>query len=411
MTPDHCDLLIVGAGPAGLAAARAASGRGLTLVLLDDNALPGGQIWRARAGQVAAEVGQLPADVTLLTQTRVAAVLGPRQLLLEEASGSRTLSFDTLIVCTGARELLLPFPGWTLPGVTGAGGLQALIKGGVEIADERIVIAGTGPLLLASAATARQAGARVALVAEQAARRAVLDFGLGLWRWPNKLCQALTLATPRYRHGTWVEAALGSDRLEAVRLRQGDRRWEVACDRLACGYGLVPNVELAQSLGCATLDGAVAVDDHQRTSQPHMLAAGECTGVGGNELAQVTGRIAGLVASGQLDAAHAAQPQARAWRCFAAQLARTFVLNPAIARLAQPDTLVCRCEDVALGALVGHADWTQAKLRSRCGMGACQGRICGQATRVLLGWTPPAPRFPLQPTRIDSLLALTEDER
>ncbi|WP_145008167.1 NAD(P)/FAD-dependent oxidoreductase [Pseudomonas oryzihabitans] len=411
MTPDHCDLLIVGAGPAGLAAARAASGRGLTLVLLDDNPLPGGQIWRARAGQVAAEVGQLPADVTLLTQTRVAAVLGTRQLLLEEASGSRTLSFDTLILCTGARELLLPFPGWTLPGVTGAGGLQALIKGGVEIADERIVIAGTGPLLLASAATARQAGARVALVAEQANRRTVLDFGLGLWRWPNKLRQALPLATPRYRPGTWVEAALGSDRLEAVRLRQGDRRCEVACDRLACGYGLVPNVELAQSLGCATLDGAVAVDEHQRTDQPHILAAGECTGVGGNELAQVTGRIAGLVASDQLDAARAAQPEARAWRCFAAQLARTFVLNPAIARLAQPDTLVCRCEDVALGALVGHADWTQAKLRSRCGMGACQGRICGQATRVLLGWTPPAPRFPLQPTRIDSLLALTEDER
>ncbi len=173
----------------------------------------------------------------------------------------------------------------------------------------------------------------------------------------------------------------------------------------------MPNVELAQSLGCATLDGAVAVDEHQRTSQPHILAAGECTGIGGNELAQVTGRIAGLVATSQLDAAHAVHPEACPWRRFAAQLAHTFALNPAIARLAQPDTLVCRCEDVALGALVGHGDWTQAKLRSRCGMGACQGRICGQATRVLLGWTPPAPRFPLQPTRIDSLLALTEDER
>ncbi|WP_273805564.1 MULTISPECIES: NAD(P)/FAD-dependent oxidoreductase [unclassified Pseudomonas] len=411
MNTTRCDLLIIGAGPAGLAAARAASGRGLNLMLLDDNPLPGGQIWRARAGQVAAEVGQLPADVTLLAQTRVAAVLGSHQLLLEDAHGSRTLNFDTLILCTGARELLLPFPGWTLPGVTGAGGLQALIKGGVEVADERLVVAGTGPLLLASAATARQAGARVALVAEQAERRAVVEFGLQLWRWPNKLRQALTLATPRYSPGTWVEAALGSDRLEAVRLRQGERRWEVACDRLACGYGLVPNVELAQSLGCATLEGAVAVDSYQRTSQPHILAAGECTGIGGNELAQATGRIAGLVASNQLDAIASVQAEARAWRRFAAQLARTFALNPAIARLAQPDTLVCRCEDVALGALVGHADWTQAKLRSRCGMGACQGRICGQATRVLLGWTPPAPRFPLQPTRIDSLLALTEDER
>ncbi|WP_295516444.1 FAD/NAD(P)-binding oxidoreductase [uncultured Pseudomonas sp.] len=411
MTLTHCDLLIVGAGPAGLAAARAASGQGLKLVLLDDNPLPGGQIWRARAGQVAAEVGQLPADVTLLTQTRVAAVLGPRQLLLEDATVSRTLSFDKLILCTGARELLLPFPGWTLPGVTGAGGLQALIKGGVDVAQERIVVAGTGPLLLASAATARKAGGQVALVAEQADRRAVLDFGLGLWRWPNKLRQAVQLATPAYRPGTWVEAALGSDRLEAVRLRQGDRRWEIACDRLACGYGLVPNVELAQSLGCATLDGVVAVDEHQHTSQPHILAAGECTGIGGNELAQATGRIAGLVASDQLGAAARVQTEARAWRRFAAQLAHTFAMNPAIARLAQPDTLVCRCEDVSLGALVGHADWTQAKLRSRCGMGACQGRICGQATRVLLGWTPPTPRFPLQPTRIDSLLALTEDEK
>ncbi len=115
MNSASCDLLIIGAGPAGLAAARAASGRGLSLMLLDDNPLPGGQIWRARVGQVAAEVGSLPADVTLLSGTRVAAVLGPRQLLLEDASGSRTLAFETLILCTGARELLLPFPGWTLP--------------------------------------------------------------------------------------------------------------------------------------------------------------------------------------------------------------------------------------------------------------------------------------------------------
>src|SRR5690606_19029920 len=136
-------------------------------------------------------------------------------------------------------------PGWTLPGVTGAGALQALAKNGLPLKGERVVIAGSGPLLLASAATARQAGAQVLRVLEQAPMAQVLGFAAQLWRWPGKVVQAAQLMTPGYRMGAVVLEALGGKRLEAVRIQQGERVEELECDRLACGFGLVPNTQLA----------------------------------------------------------------------------------------------------------------------------------------------------------------------
>ncbi|MEN1606837.1 FAD/NAD(P)-binding oxidoreductase, partial [Pseudomonas aeruginosa] len=134
-------------------------------------------------------------------------------------------------------ELLLPFPGWTLPGVTGAGGLQALAKGGLPLAGQRLVVAGSGPLLLASAASASQCGARLLRVAEQAPARTLAAFAVRLPRWPGKLWQAAGLFARSYRADSYVLAALGEERLEAVRLREGGRVREIACERLACGFG------------------------------------------------------------------------------------------------------------------------------------------------------------------------------
>ncbi|MGV8918641.1 MAG: NAD(P)/FAD-dependent oxidoreductase, partial [Pseudomonas sp.] len=171
----HVELLIIGAGPAGMAAALAAAPSGISILLLDDNPLPGGQIWRAgphaHLPSSALRYRQALADllnIQVLNGTRVVAFAGAKCLLLENAERGWSLSYDKLILCTGARELLLPFPGWTLPGVTGAGGLQALIKGGMPVAGESLVIAGSGPLLLATAATATAAGAQVLQIAEQA---------------------------------------------------------------------------------------------------------------------------------------------------------------------------------------------------------------------------------------------------
>ncbi|MDP3652265.1 MAG: FAD/NAD(P)-binding oxidoreductase [Rhodoferax sp.] len=409
---EHCDVLIIGTGPAGLAAALAAAPSGARIVMVDDNPAPGGQIWRDGPGV------QLPsaaverraalarhANVRILSGTRLVAVPQPQQVLLEDATRGWRLQYATCIVCTGARELLLPFPGWTLPGVTGAGGLQALIKGGMPVRGERIVVAGSGPLLLAVAATAQAAGATVLRVAEQASLGAVAGFAAALWRWPAKAVQGLGLLHPGYRTSSHVLSVAGQDRVESVRLRQGAHSVDLACDRVACGFGLIPNTHIGQALGCAlSAQQAIAVDAWQATSLPGHYAAGECTGFGGSEKALVQGAIAGHAAVGQRAQAQALWPERQRWEAFATQLHRHFALQPQLKNLAAPDTLVCRCEDVTLGQLAGCQSWTEAKLHTRCGMGACQGRVCGAATQHLWGWAPPAPRMPITPTRIGTLV-------
>lgn len=412
---EYADLLIIGAGPAGMAAALAAAPSGTRIVLLDDNPLPGGQIWRdgpqAKLPNPARQMRErleACSNIRRHSGTRVIACAGPKQLLVEDADRGWVIAYDKLILCTGARELLLPFPGWTLPGVTGAGGLQALIKGGLPVQDERIVIAGSGPLLLASAATAKHNGARVLRIAEQASAAAVAGFAAQLPRWPNKLMQAVTLFDRHYRTGTYVLAALGNERLEGVRLQQQGKIVELECDRLACGFGLIPNTQLGQALGCELEDQAIAVDTWQTTRRIDHYAAGECTGFGGSELALVEGALAGHAAVGDLDSARALWPRRARWQGFANALNKAFTLDPQLKSLAQPDTLVCRCEDVPYGLLAGHADWREAKLASRCGMGACQGRVCGGALQQLFGWQPSTPRPPFSPARIETLLCLDD---
>ncbi|WP_224052247.1 NAD(P)/FAD-dependent oxidoreductase, partial [Burkholderia cepacia] len=391
-------------------AARAAARSGATVAIVDDNPRAGGQIWRQGAAATLAPVATerlavlRQPNVTHLAATRIVAETQPGTLLLEDDERGLLLDFRTLILCCGARELLLPFPGWTLPGVTGAGGLQALVKYGLDVRGQRTVIAGSGPLLLASAATARQAGARVSHVLEQAGWGDVAGFGAGLWRWPSKLAQAVKLVTAAYRADAHVVEAFGDKRLERVRIRHGDREFDVDCDRLACGFGLVPNTVLPSHLGCRIDNGAVAVDTHQRTSRDRVLAAGECTGVGGSELAMVEGEIAGHAATGQTAPLAALVERRAHWQAFADAVRERFAIREPIRRLARPDTLLCRCEDVRFEAVAQAPGWTAAKLQSRCGMGACQGRVCGAAAQALFGWTPPVPRTPLVPARVGTLM-------
>jgi NADPH-dependent 2,4-dienoyl-CoA reductase/sulfur reductase-like enzyme len=431
MTPQHaaherCDILIIGAGPAGMAAALAAAPSGASITVVDDNAQPGGQIWRdgpqaalpALARQHREALAR-HANIRLLNGTRVVG-LGARSpadhapaLLLEDADRGWTQHSQSIVLCTGARELLLPFPGWTLPGVTGAGALQALIKAGLGVRGQRIVIAGTGPLLLAAAATAKKAGATVVRVAEQAPWGALAGFAAQLPRWPAKAVQALSLIDTTMRARAHVLEALGTGQVQSVRLRRGSAAEEtIACDRLACGFGLVPNTQLGQLLGCALggpLSGGqgLAVDADMRTSVPGVYAAGESTGFGGSERALVQGAIAGHAAAGQAPKAQALTTQLARWEGFAQALQATFGLDDALKTLARPDTLVCRCEDVPYAALAERQGWIDAKLHTRCGMGACQGRICGAAMQHLRGWTPAPPRHLLAPARIGTLADAT----
>ena len=416
------DVAVVGAGPAGIAAAVRASEVGARVVVLDESPRPGGQIWRHRAG------GYVPAaarrwldrlagsSATVLAGRSVidvVAVDGGFALGIEGADAPRTVHARTVVLATGARERFLPFPGWTLPGVAGIGGVQALLKAGTSFDGKRAVLAGSGPLLLPVAAALRSAGARVLLVAEQAPFARVAAFGAGLWRRPRAIVEAARyrsgfLGTP-YRTGTWVVEAHGDGALRSVVVTDGRTRRTIECDVLGTGYGLVPSTELARLLGCETRDGLVVVDAAQGTTVPGVYCAGEPTGVGGVDLALVEGEIAGLQAAstGAAPQDGALRAQRGRLRALAGAMDRAFAPRPELRALATPDTIVCRCEDVRLGAIDPAWAPRQAKLYTRAGMGPCQGRICGAALEHLCGWPADTVRPPTAPTSFASLLAET----
>jgi NADPH-dependent 2,4-dienoyl-CoA reductase/sulfur reductase-like enzyme len=389
--------------------------------VVDDNPAAGGQIWRGeRAQPSSAEAREWferirSVDIQMINGARVFQQPEAGILLAETSEGVSELKYESLVLATGARERFLPFPGWTLPNVMGAGGLQALVKTGLPIEGKRVVVAGSGPLLLAVAAYLRRRRAALLLIAEQASYGKLARFGLGLVREKGKLSQALSLrkefsrkgATAqriKYLSGCWVAAAHGDKKLESVTLVRGGKRWQLACDYLACGFHLVPNVELAELLGCAVENGRVIVDEFQQTTVSQIYSAGEATGIGGLELSLVEGEIAGLAAAGKRDEARKLFSIREKHRKFADLLNRTFALRDELKHLAAPETIVCRCEDVTFERLRSHSSWRAAKLQTRCGMGPCQGRVCGSAVEFLFGWRAESVRPPVLPVRIQSLI-------
>jgi hypothetical protein len=198
-------------------------------------------------------------------------------------------------------------------------------------------------------------------------------------------------------------AAEGTEQLRAVTLTDGNRQWKEDCDLLACGFGLVPNVELPLALGCQLENDFVRVDEWQAGSVAGIYAAGELTGIGGADAALVEGEIAGLAAGGAGEAARRLMARRAEWRRFGGALAGTFALREELARLASAETLVCRCEDVRFDRMKSFAGWREAKLQTRCGMGPCQGRVCGAAAKVLFGWGGESVRPPVLPGRLESL--------
>jgi NADPH-dependent 2,4-dienoyl-CoA reductase/sulfur reductase-like enzyme len=424
------EVLVIGAGPAGIAAATVAAENGRKVLVLDNNLAAGGQIWRRATveGNKSPHRENVPRLRAFERLKRSGAqVLTARSVFNAEASGtvhtvqetgsamqSEQFHFEQLILATGARERFLPFPGWTLPGVFGAGGLQALVQGGYPVASKRVVVAGTGPLLLAVAAHLAQDGAVVPHVLEQAPWTELLPFTGSLATNPAKIMQAA-----RYRAGLWktaystgcwvVEAIAAPDgmKLEAVRITNGKRAWTEPCDLLACGYHLVPNTEIAELLGCNFRGRFVKVDDAQRTSLSNVFCVGEPTGIAGLEAALVQGEIAGLACAGK--SVTTLRRSAAKQHGFGERLEKAFALRKELRSLVRPETIVCRCEDVAFADISKCTGWTDAKLQTRCGMGPCQGRVCGPAVEHLLGWTPISVRPPLFPVPLQALCSQSHD--
>jgi thioredoxin reductase len=413
---DRADVVVVGGGPAGIAAATRAAEAGARVLLIDEGLGPGGQIWRPKTHGAPPRVAARWIDRLHRSGAVVRAstfVVDVQQSLngfvvrAESAGDALVIEAPAVVLATGAREQFLPFPGWTLPNVFGIGGAQALLKSGLSFRGKRVVIAGTGPLLLPVAASLARAGANVQLVAEQAAFASVARFAWGLWRTPARIAQAMAYRSAfwrtRYQTGVWVASADGDEKIRAVTLTNGARRWTVDCDVLCTAYGLVPNTELACLIGCDVQNDFVVTDDRQTTSLPGVFCAGEPTGIGGVDLALAEGELAGLAASGRPPADGRLRRRRQLLQREASALDRAFAPRAEVKALASAQTVVCRCEDVRAGAIDRAWLPRQAKLYTRMGMGPCQGRICGAAFECVAGWARDAKRPPIEPASVATL--------
>jgi len=410
----QADVAVVGAGPAGIAAAVRAAESGRSVLLLDEAPFPGGQIWKRGPGTRLPSAARrwderlARSGVRLLTGVSVVDATPGFRLLAEAPDGPMRVVAPRLVLATGARERFLPFPGWTLPGVLGVGAAQALLKSGASFSGCRTVVAGTGPLLLPVAAALAADGAAVAAVLEQAPGARVVRFGLSLWRHPGKLAGAARYRArfleARYSAGAWVMSASGRERVASVRVTDGRREWTISCDLLCAAFGLVPNTELARLLGCETADGFVRVDARQETSVPGIFCAGEPTGIAGVETSLVEGQIAGAAAAGVPAPTALVRRRSRGAR-FAVSMAKAFSLREELRSLPQAGTIVCRCEDVTYGRLDPVFAAREAKLATRIGMGPCQGRVCGPAAEFLFRWTGDTIRPPAKAALISTLAA------
>jgi NADPH-dependent 2,4-dienoyl-CoA reductase/sulfur reductase-like enzyme len=430
------EVLVIGAGPAGLAAARAARVRGASVTLLDSSDQLGGQFWRhlpaARPALREAKLHhgwqtftdlrtELESDdgCRILREAAVWAIeTAPLtvHVLLGASDGAErerlALRPDSVVLATGAHDRTLPFPGWNLPGVYTGGAAQAMAKGERLAVGNRVIVAGAGPFLLPVAASLAATGATVLGVLE-ANRVGALVRG-----WLPKPWELLPAGHKGvelagyigghlrhripYRLGRAVIAAHGTDRVESLTTAAVTAQWApikgtertVAVDAVCVSHGFTPRLELALAAGCElTPERFVRVDEAQRTTAEAVYAAGEITGIGGVDLALAEGTIAGHAAAGgtPADAAlRVPRRQRKVFRGFAARIETAHGIRDGWREWLREDTIVCRCEEVGYGQLCATARGTQSqslrslKLATRAGLGICQGRICGRTIEELL---------------------------
>jgi NADPH-dependent 2,4-dienoyl-CoA reductase/sulfur reductase-like enzyme len=433
---------VIGAGPAGLAAAEAALSAGARVTLVDAADNLGGQFWRHlpstrpaghedRLHHGWAVFERLRDTVTAHPACRV--VLGGQVWAIDRgADGLRlrlaigdtdgpdraleTLVPDAIVLATGAHDHTLPFPGWDLPGVFTGGAAQALAKSERVAVGRRVLVSGAGPFLLPVAASLAATGARVLGVHEASGVRTLatgwLRSASALGRMPGKFVELAGYAAGQlrnripYRIRSAVVAAHGTDRVEAVTVAALDADWapvpgterRVACDAVAVSHGFTPRLELAVAAGCELTAGGpfgrfVVVDGEQRTTVSDVFAAGEVTGIGGADAARHEGALAGWLAAGGDPAARAATTARRVvarFRRFERGMAAAHGIRPGWVGWLTDPTLVCRCEEVSYGRLRRTAAATDGhglrslKLTTRVGLGPCQGRVCGRTVEALL---------------------------
>lgn len=454
------DLGIAGAGPAGMAAAAEAAAFGLSVLVVDEQPAPGGQVFRsveAAAGDPALAGEFLDAGGASAKAFRAAAGVDyrPRSSLWHADAPSGRISvlrdgvseeFEVgrLLLATGAQERPVPIPGWTLPGVMGAGAAQILLKTAGAVPQGPVVLAGQGPLVWLLAVQLLRAGAAGPVTLLETGGKGVLWDALragGLWTGRALLGKGVALVREARRRGLRVVrrvrglAAEGQDRVRRVRWHGG----AIDCGTLLLHEGVVPSTHITRALGlehrwdAAQLCWRPALDAWGATSHDRVAVAGDGGGIGGWEAAAATGRLAALDAAHRLGRLDAAERDRRG-APHRAELRSALALRPFLDRLYAPapavlaprgdGTIVCRCEEVTAGqvrltARLGAKGPNQAKAYLRAGMGPCQGRMCGSTVAALiadeLGIPIPEagalrPRAPFKPLTVGELAALPPEE-
>ncbi len=409
-------IIVVGAGPAGLAAAKSAAKHGMAVTVIDSQPRGGGQYWRHlaevsgyKSGRSATYLQELR-DNPLITHLSGAQVWSAEkladgyQLNYLQDGVEKKIQGQKLIIATGAYDRTLPFPGWTSSGVMTPGGAQALLKGHNVLAGKTVVVSGTGPFLLPVATALASKGALVEIIEAHNPLRWALS-PVALILNPGKFFElmyymrAIMLLKIKITFGCAVTNFEGGEvQISKVHSDLSIKRKNVrtiASEVLATGWGFLPDVTLGGILGCSqTLDRdetvVFEVDGEQRASARNIWIAGEATGVGGADLAIIEGGIAGLSAAG------AKIPQILKWkrlakRIFARALQRSYPVGNGWQQWLRDDTIICRCEEVSRREVVesvqslGAEDARTSKLFTRAGMGLCQGRVCSRNVSDLVG--------------------------
>jgi NADPH-dependent 2,4-dienoyl-CoA reductase/sulfur reductase-like enzyme len=419
---DTYDVAVIGAGPAGLAAAATCAQAGLSTVLFDEQCAPGGQVYRSitrspidHASVLGESYSRGAAIVRAFQASGAQYVSGAtvwnltreRQIGVSAGGSSQLTHARRVIICTGALERPFPIPGWTLPGVMTIGAAQTLLKSSGVLASGRVVFAGCGPLLWLTAWQYLNAGATIDAILDTTAAankaralRHLLPFlASGYFREGLALMRAVKRKV-RVVSGVAAMRALGDGRLNAVAYRAGNVEATIAADLLFVHQGIAPNVNLAMSVGIehrwneAQLCWVPVLDRDGNSSIDGIAIAGDGAGIAGAGAAEIRGMLAGLAAiratGGRTeqdteDRARAGLAQAMRGRAFLDAL-----YTPAIEfRVPSGDTVVCRCEEVTarqIGDVVALGSWgpNQTKSFLRCGMGPCQGRLCGLTVTELI---------------------------
>jgi len=458
------ELAIVGAGPAGMAAAVAASEVGLSTVVLDEQAEPGGQIYRSIESVARTDPQRLSllgedyaAGLDLVRQFRAAHVdyrpdatvwqIEPDRRIFYSARGaSQVVQAQRILIATGAMERPMPVPGWTLPGVMTAGAAQVLLKSAGVVPDVPAVLIGSGPLLLLLAAQLLRAGAKISAMLDTtpvgARRRAFSHLASAFaapgylgkgWRMLREVAAA---GIPVHRAIDCVEL-IGDERVREVRYGRGEANQRMPAELVLLHQGVVPNANLGWALRCAH-DWNDAqrcflprTDDSGTSSITEVAFAGDCAGIAGARSAEFAGRITALQAAHALGRLSATERDARASASHAAK-ARHGKIRPFLETLYRPagafivpssdDTVVCRCEEVTAGDIraaiaQGCPGPNQMKAFVRCGMGPCQGRLCGLTVTEMIasgrGLTPSEVGYyrirpPIKPLNLGELADLCE---